>query len=83
MELANFTREKLMSNNAMSLQELELETAELLPGRETLCVPSCAPHGFGFGGLNGVGNTAQSGLVNLSLLNGSPVSILNGIGIGL
>jgi hypothetical protein len=72
-----------MSNTAMSLQELELESAELLPGRETLCVPSCAPHGHGFGDVTQIGNTAQSGLINLSLLNGSPISILNGIGIGL
>ena len=65
-----------MSNTAMSMQELELEAAELLPGRETLCVPSCAPHSFGFNGsFNGVGNTAQNGLLNLSLLNGSPVSL--------
>jgi len=62
-----------MSNStAMSMQELEMESAELLPGRETLCCTSWHPHGGGFGlTQNGFGNTAQSGLVNISALNGS------------
>jgi hypothetical protein len=68
-----------MSNSpAMSMQELELETAELLPGRETLCVSSYHPHG-GFGlTQNGFGNTVQGGLINISALNGS----LDGFSIG-
>jgi hypothetical protein len=57
---------------AMSMDELERESAELLPSRETLCMTS------------NIGNTAQGGLVNVSALNGS---LLNGslthvIGIG-
>ncbi len=33
--------------STITMQELELETAELLPARETLCVykPSCSNHG--------------------------------------
>ena len=29
--------------STVTMQELELETAELLPSRETLCVPRCHP----------------------------------------
>ena len=51
-----------MSNApAVTMQELELEHAELLPARETLSS----------GGEAGSGNTAQSGLVNVSAANGS------------
>ena len=46
---------------AVTMQELELETAELLPARETLS-SSTRP---------GSGNTSQSGLVNVSAANGS------------
>jgi hypothetical protein len=31
--------------STVTMQELELETAELLPARETLCVPKCYSHG--------------------------------------
>ncbi len=63
-----------MSNSsALSMQELLNENAELLPGRETLCVTSYHPHGggFGFTQVNQYGNTVQGGLVNISALNGS------------
>jgi hypothetical protein len=46
---------------AVTMQELELETAELLPARETLSSGAQA----------GSGSTAQSGLVNVSAANGS------------
>jgi hypothetical protein len=46
---------------AVTMQELELEHAELLPARETLSSGAQA----------GSGNTAQSGLVNVSAANGS------------
>jgi hypothetical protein len=46
---------------AVTMQELELEHAELLPARETLASGAQA----------GSGNTAQSGLVNVSAANGS------------
>jgi hypothetical protein len=55
----------------MSMQELEMECAELLPGRETLCVTSCHPHGGAAGLTQLFGNTAQNGLINISALNGS------------
>jgi hypothetical protein len=64
---------------AMSMQELELESAELLPGRETLCVTSYHPHGGSFGiTQDGFTNTIQNGLVNINALNNS----LNGLNIG-
>ena len=58
--------------STVTMQELELETAELLPARETLWCPS------GGGGHNstnivgsGDGNTYQAGLINVSALNGN------------
>ena len=65
---------------AVSMDELEQESAELLPSRETMCV--C---GHGHGGSSstsifsqaGYGNTAQSGLLNVSALNGSFDNILS------
>ena len=64
---------------AVTMQDLELEHAELLPSRETLCVgqPTRARrlrlhlHPVGYG------NTAQSGLLNVSALNGSFDNILS------
>jgi hypothetical protein len=66
---------------AVTMQDLELEHAELLPSRETLwvCHPKC---GSGSGSSYsftqvGYGNTAQSGLVNVSVANGSLDNILS------
>ena len=53
---------------AVTMQDLELEHAELLPGRETL------HSGFSFTQV-GYGNTAQAGLLNVSALNGSANNI--------
>jgi hypothetical protein len=53
---------------AVTMQDLELEHAELLPARETL------HSGFSFTQV-GYGNTAQAGLVNVSALNGSANNI--------
>ena len=55
---------------AMTMQDLELEHAELLPSRETLCC-SCrsSQHGSSFTQV-GSGNTPQSGFINASALNG-------------
>jgi hypothetical protein len=67
-----------MSNeSAVTMEELEREHAELLPGRETLCVHQAASsHGVSFAQV-GYGNTAQAGLVNVSALNGSFDNILS------
>ncbi len=59
---------------AVTMDDLELEHAELLPSRETLCV--CRPyHGgssFSFTQVaQGNGNTNQAGLLNISALNGN------------
>jgi hypothetical protein len=71
----------MSTEHAVTMQDLELEHAELLPGRETLCVSKCHPSS-GFGASYsftqvGYGNTAQSGLVNVSALNGSFDNILS------
>ncbi|MGH3251696.1 MAG: hypothetical protein ACRDOI_36560 [Trebonia sp.] len=64
-----------MSNDlAVSMDELERESAELLPSRETLCVSRWHPahsggNSFSFTQVDG--NTNQVGLINLALLNGS------------
>jgi len=60
---------------AVTMDELELEHAELLPSRETLCCGNYYPsHSFT---QVGYGNTAQVGLVNVSLANGSLDNILS------
>jgi hypothetical protein len=74
-----------MSNDLVSMDELERESAELLPSRETLCVSS---HGHGTSVSSsftqvGYGNTAQAGLINISALNGSAdnnLDILSAVG---
>ena len=66
--------------STVTMQELELETAELLPARETLC---CSCQHYSSGGSSssftqvGYGNTAQAGLVNVAVANGSLNNILS------
>jgi hypothetical protein len=60
----------------VTMQDLELEHAELLPSRETLCSYNSHSAGFSFTQV-GYGNTAQAGLVNVSALNGSFDNILS------
>ncbi len=52
----------------VSMEELEMESAELLPGRETLCAPRC-------GGYSSFSYTSQSYNGNgiLNFFNGSNV----------
>ncbi|HEY7015236.1 MAG TPA: hypothetical protein VH480_20900 [Streptosporangiaceae bacterium] len=59
--------------SAVTMQDLELETAELLPSRETLNCCGSRHSGFSVTQLNASqnGNTAQFGLVNISALNGN------------
>jgi hypothetical protein len=64
---------------AVTMQDLELESAELLPSRETLCVPKCG-HGSSSSSTfiqNGYGNTAQAGGLNIAVANGSFDNILS------
>jgi hypothetical protein len=67
-------------SNAVTMHDLELEHAELLPARETLCC-SCNHSGSGGSSFSftqvGYGNTAQAGLLNVSALNGSFDNILS------
>jgi hypothetical protein len=60
-------------SNAVTMQDLELEQAELLPSRETLnCCNYYRSSGFGFSQVAvGQGNTNQVGLLNISALNGN------------
>ena len=60
----------------VTTEELELERAELLPSRETLCCVSHHHSTFSFTQV-GYGNTAQSGLVNVAVANGSFDNILS------
>jgi hypothetical protein len=72
-----------MSNDlVMTMDELEGESAELLPTRETLCVSKWHSHGgnsYSYSNYNIQqidGNTSQTGLLNISLLNGDFNSLL-------
>lgn len=59
----------MSTESTISMRELEAESAELLPSRETLCRPRCG--GSSHGGFNltqfGQNNSAQFGLVNLNV----------------
>ena len=58
-----------MSNvPAVTMDDLELEHAELLPSRETLWVCHSSHGGSNFTQI-GYGNTAQSGLLNVAVAN--------------
>jgi hypothetical protein len=68
-----------MSNvPAVTMDDLELEHAELLPSRETLwvCHPSRGGSSTSFTQI-GYGNTAQSGVLNVAVANGSLNNILS------
>jgi hypothetical protein len=59
--------------STVTMQDLELEHAELLPSRETLCCCCRTAHPVapGLTQVNeGIGNTNQVGLLNISALNG-------------
>jgi hypothetical protein len=56
----------------VTMQDLELETAELLPARETLCSYNGHSGGSFY---NVVGNTSQVGLINVSAFNGEGNSL--------
>jgi hypothetical protein len=66
-----------MSTVPVTTQDLELETAELLPSRETLCVWKSHPASSNTTIIQSDGNVSQSSSgflspnVNVGLLNGS------------
>ena len=64
-----------MSNEpVVSMRELEMESAELLPSRETLCAPRCGGgHGSSF---TSVTSQSYDGNGILNILNGSNVNVL-------
>ena len=57
--------------STVTMQELELETAELLPARETLWSHGGGGHNTTTVVGSGDGNTEQFGLINVSALNGN------------
>ena len=62
-----------MSNEPVTMAELELEQADLLPSRETLCCHKS--YGFSFTQV-GFQNAAQSGLINvanIAILSGNTI----------
>jgi hypothetical protein len=65
-----------MSAPTVTMEELELERAELLPNRETLWSGGSYHPGYSFTQV-GYGNTAQSGFANVSVANGSFDNILS------
>jgi hypothetical protein len=67
----------MSTKTAVTMQDLDLETAELLPARETLCVSNWQGHGSYSFTQVGYGNTAQSGLLNVAVANGSFNNILS------
>jgi hypothetical protein len=64
--------------STITMQELELETAELLPARETLWGSFSSASNSAVVG-SGDGNTYQEGLVNISALNGNGNGNFNNI----
>ena len=67
-----------MSASPVTMEELELESAELLPNRETLCSGgSYHPgHSVSFTQV-GYGNTSQSGPLDIAIAPGSFNNILS------
>jgi hypothetical protein len=63
--------------STVTMQELELESAELLPARETL--NACRHPGGSSSSFTqvGYGNTAQAGFLNVAVANGSFNNILS------
>ena len=63
--------------SVVSMEELELERAELLPSRETLCCGYYHPSfSYSFTQIGG-GNVSQFGLVNIAvpILSGNNISL--------
>jgi hypothetical protein len=72
--------------STVTMQELELETAELLPARETLNCARTSSHSSSSSSysVTQVGNTSQNGVINVSAFNGegNNLNILSNIGLG-
>ena len=62
----------MTTDTTVTMQDLELEHAELLPSRETLWCSGGHPS---YSVTNVVGNTSQFGLVNVSAFNGEGNSL--------
>jgi hypothetical protein len=66
-----------MSTDAITMQDLELEHAELLPNRETLCSGGGRSSYSSVTNITSIGNTSQFGLINVSAFNGVGNSVLS------
>jgi hypothetical protein len=65
-----------MSNDlAVSMDELELESAELLPGRETLCCYNSCYSGGGLDFTQVAQGGDSFGLINVPILSGNAINI--------
>ena len=72
--------------STVTMQDLELETAELLPSRETLCVPRCGSHNgssVSVTQVNGSANGNGDGNGLLSILSGNLDGDLSGNNIAI
>ena len=66
----------MTADTAVTMQDLELEHAELLPSRETLWCHG-GHSGSSVTNITSIGNTSQFGLVNVSAFNGVGNSVLS------
>jgi hypothetical protein len=68
----------MSTETVISMRELEAESAELLPSRETLCCWKGGHSGSSSTVFQyGAGNTAQSGNFDISAFNGNTISVIN------
>jgi hypothetical protein len=66
-----------MSTSDVSMREIELEGAELLPTRETLCCWGSQHSGPSFTAVFAQGgSTTQYGIGNVAVLDGNAVNII-------
>jgi hypothetical protein len=61
----------MSTKTAVTMQDLDLETAELLPARETLCVSRWQGGSSSSFTQVGYGNTSQSGPLDIAIAPGS------------
>jgi hypothetical protein len=67
----------MSSETAISMRELEAESAELLPSRETLCAPRCGGHSS----YTSITSQSYDGNGIANVLNGS--NFLNNISVNV
>ena len=68
----------MSTETVISMRELEAESAELLPSRETLCAPRCGGHGSNFS-YTSITSQSYDGNGIANVLNGS--NFLNNVNV--